>query len=470
MNRVLPWKLIGAVLGVVIGAAIANLEPPQGLSPKGLLALGVFVCAIIWWMIEILPDYMTAILMCCAWTGFGAVKYDAAFISFAGATLWLLIGALGLAVGVAKCGLLRRIALFLMGLFPLTFKGQTLALMVTGTVLSPLIPSSSAKIAVVAPFAVTISDSMGFERKSPGAGGIFSSMYISLGCAHPLFLSASFLCYAALGLLPKDVQAQFTWTTWFINALPWGLTLLILGYFTILFLYRPESGAKMTADLIKEQRTAQGPMTIQEKIVAIILVITLLLWMTEKIHGINSAIVALVSMGLMQLFNVTNRADFRSEVAWDAIVFVGCILNISAVFKETGVDKWISQAVGPYIVPLLSENIFVFFIILSVAIYLIRLVIASQFATITIFMILLLPLLGAAGINPWVMVFVCLVAINVWLFMYQNVQYLVAFFAAAKGEMVSHKQMVKLSIAYMVISIIGLVVSIPVWKMTGLLK
>ena len=211
-------------------------------------------------------------------------------------------------------------------------------------------------------------------------------------------------------------------------------------------------------------------MSWQEKAVIAVLFVTLVLWMTEKMHGVSSALVALAAAGILVGLNIITRPAFRNEIAWEAIVFVGCILNISEVFKSTGIDKWIGRAIGPYLVPLLSESIFLFIIALSIAMYLIRFLMASQMAAMIVFMILLLPLVGAAGINPWVVAFASFVSVNVWLFMYQNVQYLIAFFAADSGQMVSHKQMIKLCFAYMIISIIGLLVSIPVWRLTGLLK
>jgi len=41
---------------------------------------------------------------------------------------------------------------------------------------------------------------------------------------------------------------------------------------------------------------------------------------------------------------------------------------------------------------------------------------------------------------------------------------------AAGGDMVEFSEMRKFSIAYMIISVVGLLASVPVWKMMGLLK
>lgn len=463
-------KLIGAIIGIALGVFVAQLSPPAGLNVKAMWGMGIFVCTVVWWIANCLPDYVTALLMCAAWAGFKVVPFGTAFSGFSNATLWLLIGAFGMAAAVSKSGLLTRLSLYLMSLFPLTFKGQVLAQLITGTLIMPLIPSGSAKIAVVAPFTAAVSENMGYARKSEGAGGIFSGMFLSLGCIHPLFLSGSFLCYATVGLLPKEMQSQITWMTWFINALPWGAAVLALGYFAILFLYKPEAGKTLSPDMIKDQRAKLGPMSRNEKIVATVLTITLLLWMTERLHGVNSGIVAVLSMCTMIGFNIMDRNYFKSGIAWDAIMFIGCIFTVSTVFGALKITEWTGKVMGPYIAPYLSGSIYVFLAGLCILIYLIRFVLASQLAVMTIFTLFLTPFAIKAGIHPWVMGFTAFVAINVWIMMYQNAQYLVAFYGANGGEMVTHKQMIKLSVAYMVVSIIGLWVSVPVWMMTGMIK
>ena len=464
------WKLIGGAAGIALGWYFASLPVFPGLTDKAMVAIGIFLCTVVWWMVDVLPDYVTCILMCAAFAGFKVVPYTTAFSSFSNTTYWLLIGALGLAAGVSKSGLLNRLALHVMNKFPLTFKGQTLALMVTGTLMTPLIPSANGKIAVVAPFSLAISDNMGYARKSAGAAGIFSAMFLSLGCIHPLFISGSFMGYAVNGLLPKDIQAQMTWTNWFISALPWGITMIVLGYLAILFLYKPAEDKKLSPELIKSQIAALGPMKQSEKIVAVVLVLTLALWMTEKMHGISSAIVAIASMSVLLGFYLYDRPAFRSSIPWDAAIFMGGILNLSVVFPALKIDKWVGDNLGPYVVPLLSQNFFIFLALLCIIIYAVRFVIASQLACITIFTLLLTPFAINAGINPWIMAFTCYVAINVWMVMYQNVQYVTAFYLAGNGEMVTHKQMLKLTFAYMAISVAGLMVSIPVWKLMGMIK
>ncbi len=468
-NTKLYLQVFGMLVGVIIGLIIAKAAPPEGLTQQSMIGLGIFICTIIWWIINLIPDYVVILLMCSCWVLFGAVDFGTAFAGFSNKNVWLLIGAFGLAVGVSQSGLLTRLSLFLMSLFPINFKGQSLGLMITGTVLQPLIPSGSAKIAVVAPLTAEISKNMGYAQKSKGALGLWSSMFISLGTMHPLFLSGSFLCYAMVGLLPAETQGDITWMTWFINALPWGIAIFVLGYLSILFMYKPEVDNVTASEMVKEQRAALGPIKRQEWISIAVLAVALLLWMTERIHGIPAGVVAVIAMCILISFKLIDRTSFKAKIAWDALVFIGCIYGLGGVFKVIGLTDYIGGMVGPYIIPMISGNIVLFLIGLAVLIYLARFLMASQLAMFSIITVLLAPLAIEAGIHPWIIGFASFVSVNVWIFMYQNAQYLVALFGADGGEMVDHKQNIKLCLVYMVISIIGLIISIPFWKLTGMI-
>lgn len=462
-------KIIGAIVGIIVGVAIANAPVPAGLTVKAMWGMGIFAWAVVWWMADVVSDYATTLMMLSAFALFKVVPFDTAFASFHSTTIWLIVGALAYGAAATKSGLLKRVALMAMSKFPLTFKGQAAALFSAGMILTPFIPTVTAKVGVLAPFAQAICDNMGYEKKSKGATGLFLAMFIALVPVYSLFLSANFMCYALLGFLPKEVAAQMTWMNWFINALPWGVTMLVLSYLAVLKFHSPdEKNATVNADFIGDQMKALGPMSSKEKVVAIILVISLLLWMTEKMHGINSALVALAGTFIMLLFEVIDRSSFRAAIPWDAVVFLGGLFNVPVVFGALKINPWISKVCGPYVGPLISGNIFVFIAVICIVVYAIRAFLVSQTAVIAILVILLTPLATQVGINPWVPAFIVFVAGNCWYVPYQNASFLVSYYATG-GDMVTHGQTMKLAIIYMVSTILGLWVSVPVWKMTGLM-
>ena len=270
-----------------------------------------------------------------------------------------MVGALGMGVGVAQSGLLNRVALMIMSKFPPTFKGMTTALYVAGNVINPLIPSATAKVSIVAPFSKAIGEKLGFKNESEGMGGLFAAMFMSTGVLYPLFLSASFFNYTLIGLMPKEVAAKITWMSWFSATWVWGLVVMVLGYFAIQMLYKPKEEQKMDPEFINQEISKLGPMTGKEKIVAAILAVSLCMWITERVHGISAAQVAVAALVLMLAFNIFDRVAFRSKIAWDSIFFIGGILNLAALFPALKVDKWIGNVVGPVLSPLMS-NMYLF--------------------------------------------------------------------------------------------------------------
>ena len=49
-ENVVRLKQIVAVLAVVLGIAIALMPPPNGLNRQAMIALGIVVWAVFWWI------------------------------------------------------------------------------------------------------------------------------------------------------------------------------------------------------------------------------------------------------------------------------------------------------------------------------------------------------------------------------------------------------------------------------------
>lgn len=462
-------KIIVLIIAITLGVVIANLTPPEPLTTKSMLGLGIFVCFVILSMVEIMPDYVCWLAMCTAWAGTKCVTFAQAFGAFNTGAWWLVVGAMVLAAAVAKCGLLKRVALVMMTRFPVTYKWQTLSLLLTGFIVSPMIPSGTVKVTLMSPFALSISDAMGFKRRSNGASGLFASMFLSIGLMIPTMISATFINYVIIGALGDEHSVSYM--MWFVACIPWILLTLGVGYFVIHILYRVDSSTiTATNEAMIEQRKALGPMTRDEIITAVVLVLCLILWITERLHGISAAIVTLSAVVVLCMTNIVDRVTFRGKVTWDAIIFLGCAVSMTTAFPAMGIDKWIAKIAGPTLVPMLTNNIFLFIFVLSIAVYIIRIFMVSQTAFMALFAVFLVPAAVAANIHPWVLCFMSITAANVFVLKYQNIMYLPALFSAATAageDFVEHKQIAKFAAYYMVSNIVFLCICVPYWKFLG---
>jgi DASS family divalent anion:Na+ symporter len=461
-------RVIGGVLGIAIAMVIAIQSPPAGLSAEGLRALAILCWAVTYWMFDVFPDYAVALMMTVLFVICNVVPEKIAFATFGSSSYWLLVAAIGLGVAATKSGLLSRTSLLVLTMFPATYRGQVIALIGCGTLIGPLIPSVTAKMAVMAPLGLAISDALGFKHKSPGSTGLFAALGTGFNLSCPIFLSSSFIGYIVVALLPAEYRPQFSWINWFLCAAVWGVVMLVGCTLAIFLLYRPDQKVSIPPEFIAGELVKMGPMKKDEKITLIVLLVTLAFWITEPWHKIPASIVALTGLSILLCLDIYDRSDFRKLIMWDALLFLGAVVNLGTVFSYLKVDTWVGTVLSPLLAPY-TTNIILYIIALSILVYLARFIIASLTAGVSVLALVFIPVAAAQGIHPWVAGFTVYCAANIWNVFYQSTVWLAGYYAT-DGKMAEFGQMRKFSIAYMIISILGLIASIPLWHFMGFLK
>ena len=161
---VLFKKFLLEALSIAVSAGVALSPPPSGLETEAMWVAGLLVWTLLNLILRYIPDFVVLMMMSCMWVVLHIMPFQQAFESFTGTTVWLLVGALGIGTAVTKSGLLTRVALCTMKLCSPTFSGQVFAMLASGVVLSPFIPSTTAKVAVAGALATDVG---GAPRISP---------------------------------------------------------------------------------------------------------------------------------------------------------------------------------------------------------------------------------------------------------------------------------------------------------------
>ena len=462
-------KFLSELIAIVLGLIVAFTPPPSGLTPKAMWTLALLAWAVINWVLKIMPDFCVILIMCCAWVLLRIVPFTTAFGVFATPTIWLLVGVFGIGIGVTKSGLLKRVALKILKLFPPTFNGQILAMMITGLIIGPAIPSSMAKIAIASPMASSIGETMGFKANSHGMLGLFAATYTGYSLLAPAFISASFFGYMILSLMPENVQQQFSWLFWFEAMIPWCVSVFIGCYFAIKMIYNPGKDASMPKDIIEKQIESLGPMTKNEKITLVVLVICIVFWILESFIKIPAVIPAIMGCVLLIVFNIIDFQDYNTKIAWHIITFAGGVIAIAGVLKAMSLIDWFSTNFGAYMGGFVS-NPYIFVILGSIVMFLLRFIIVDHMTAFTLFIIILSPFCLNAGISPWIAGIIAYVNIMPFVTFYQNIQFVVAYQAFGGEAVIEYKRTISFYFVYMIINICALLVSVPYWKLLGLIK
>ena len=472
-SNILTKKNIFTVSGIIAFILIAFvLKTPQSLEDAavavgstGALAmriLGITFLAIFWWVGNVMPDWLTTIAMLLLWILIGGVPFNTAFSAFSGTSVWIIMGALCFAAAIGKTGFFNRISWFLLKIFPPTFTGQVVALLVVGTICSPLIPSSTAKAVLGVTIATGLANAMGYSPESPGRYGLFAAAWIGFANTTPAFVSASIFGYTLIGALPEGSD-PVTWGSWFIAMIPWLTVLLIGSFIAIKLLYKPDTSAAMSKEYAHEQYKKLGKLAGKELQSALILTGAVVLWILESKIGINAAVTAMLATFLCFALGILDYKQIATAPSWGMIIFLGGVLSLGNIFSKFGINTWLQTLLSPLFTNL--NNPYLVAVVIIGVVILIRFVLISQSATIIIMMTVLCPLAGNIGLSPFVIGLLVYTAELCWFVPYQN-----AVFAASipctEGK-ISARGTVAACIAYELISMIGCLISIPYWTMLG---
>lgn len=455
------------VLFLLIGLAamllISYLPGETELMTRvGWKYLGCFAFMLIVLISGALPDWaavLTTMALIVA-TKVGTVAEVTA--QFSGSTIWLCIGVFIMSIGINNSGIMKRLALWVLTKFPGTYNGQVTAMLLSGLITTPIIPSSFAKTALMAPLTSQVSEAVRVEPNSKPALGLWFANFICTYNLGNAFLSGS----AFVALMIGYIGSEFTWVSWLATTWLWYIISIVLVYLFCTIYCKPKEKTSGNVDFIKEQYKALGPLSANEKKGFLIIACALVLWITQKLHGIDAGMVALLADVAFIACGLITAPDANAKGQWTLIIFIGGVLSIAGLMTTTGVGTWIASWLGPITAPFLG-NPYIFVLSLCILTYALRYVIVSQTCCLTVLVGVLFPLLPGAGISNFVMVFVAYMSTMLWNSAYMNPS--VAGFVRMAGEKyVPFKLASKASIFYMACNLIALMASVPIWQGLGL--
>lgn len=395
------------------------------------------------------------------------------FGAFSGSTVWLVIMVFALSAGIGKSGLLNRIAIAILSVFPPTYTGAVVAMMCTGTVLSPLIPSVNAKVNILIPFATSTTEEMGIKPRSKGALGLFTACYLPAYLGGNAFLTGSVYVSVICGFITSYAAAlgvegaSFNFVSWLVAASVWFVVLLAGTFLFCAVLCRPAEKVEFSRTFFKDRLKEMGAMRRDEKIAGAILVIALLLWSTSSFHGMDTAMIGWAAICVMCATGLLAPSDFNTKIPWSLVVFIGSLLGMANYMSTLGWSDAIAGVLGPILAPLVASPwIFVPFICIFT--YLLRFLIIEQNTALVVVMAIFGGLMHAAGMNLYVIIFTEFMSSMCWTVPYMN-PFAMATLGVAGGKYVTFPEMRRASILYMAINLVGCTASIPLWYALGFL-
>jgi CRP-like cAMP-binding protein/di/tricarboxylate transporter len=460
--RATPRFVVAATVAAAsIGGALWS---SQAATPQ-LTFLFLLCAAIGLWVTAILPEFAVAIGLATGWIVLG-VADPAQVLAGYGSPSWATaLAILGLGSAISTSGLLFRVGLLLLRRMPHGLVGQAATFLFTGVLLTPLLPSSTARGGLTVPLAVTAASTQRLQERSPESALLGMSAYIG---ANPLlfaFLNGSTSCLLAIGLLPEATRQRFDFAYWFVAALPLTLLTALGSLVAMLLLLRPGRAVAASDSRLTLQLSLLGRPTARELAMAAILALTVVGWNVAPALGLGSAAVSLLGLVAAIVTGCFTRASLQL-LNWDFLVSYGVVLSLSQIVVLLGIDDLAAAQVadllgGRAVHPLL------FVLTLALLTLLVR-VFLPQDQALLLIALAIVPSAPAFGVDPWIVAITILATFSTWFYPSQTIGYPIAF-DASEGRLFTHTQARLVCLGFTLAVLLALALSVPYWRLLGLL-
>jgi len=449
------------VLITLAFTAAAGMVGRQSPPLAFLLLLGE---AISLWVTALLPDFLVCAGLGVGWVLFG-VATPAQVLAGFGTSSWMTaLAILGLAAAISSSGLLFRFGLLLVRRMPSGLFAQAATFLFTGILLTPLLPSSTARSGLAIPLALTAAQAQRLKEQGPESAVLGMAAYIGANPLLFLFMNGSTSCLLALGLVPEATRVRFDFSTWLIAAAPLA-ALVCLGTLIMLWVVlRPGKVTGASRAQLNLQLSLLGKPTPKETAMTVILLATVAGWNVGPAVGIPSAAIGLLSLLAAATAGCFNRASLQG-LNWDFLIAYGVILSISGLTSALGIDAQaaalVSQVVGDGGVnPLL-------FVLAVASLCLVVRIMLPQDQALLLLALALVPAAPVVGVDPWVIIITLLATFSTWFFPSQTVGYLVAY-DASEERLFTHGQARRVCFGFTVVLLLSLALTVPYWMLIGL--
>jgi DASS family divalent anion:Na+ symporter len=344
-----------AVLALAV--AIWIIPPPEGLTVPAWRLFAIFIAAIASVIAGALPMLTASVFAAAAAVLTGLLTPVQAYSGFANSSILLIVIAFLVARAVVKCGLGQRLGHFFVSWFGRSTLGLSYSIFLVDGLIAPAFPSNTARAGVLYPLVVGVAEAGGATPANPSRrrlGGylMFSGM-VSLSLSSALWFTA--MVANPLGAeLARSAGVQITFVSWLIASSIPTLTAMFLMPWLLQRIMKPEVSSTPDAPAAaKRALAALGPLSRDERIVAVTFVGMVALWAAAGFVGLDSTAIAFLGLGILLATGVLTPADIAQEgdvlatFIWFAVLF-----TLSGQLNEMGfmgyLGERLASALGGY--------------------------------------------------------------------------------------------------------------------------
>ncbi|MEZ4722699.1 MAG: SLC13 family permease [Flavobacteriales bacterium] len=359
-------KKLSYFIGPLLFILISWLDVFDEQSRSAVVGLAAWMIA--WWVFEVFPIYVTALLPMVFFPALGVMSVKDTFAPYASPIVFLFLGGFLIALAMEERQLHKRIAFWMVRVTGTKPKGIILGFMLATASVAMWI-SNTATAVMMLPIGLSIIQLIQENDGETPFSKRFS-LLLMLGIAYAANTGG---IITLIGTPPNLVFAgyyfdrfniDFAFSTWLAIGLPVGTLILLLGYFLLTSFVYPISNRSIIGvkELFDAKWRELGPISMPEKLVLVVFSLTVFAWIflnpineTIGTQVLNNTNVAMAGGLLMFLVPVNWKEnefiihwESTKKLPWGILILFGGGLCLAAGLEKVGVIDsvaiWVNES------------------------------------------------------------------------------------------------------------------------------
>ena len=346
-------RLIQFMGSILISLLLTFVVKDDSFSSPQVYVLFLLFFSICLWITEAIPPFAVGIMI----VGFLVfflgqpdleeyqIEVEKFVNTWSDSVIWLLLGGFFMAEGLKKTGLDVKVFSFATSRFGGNTSRLLLVLMVTCAGISMFMSNTATAammLAALTPLIQSLDKSNGFSKALllgiPGAASIG-------GIGTIIGSPPNAIAVDMINRLPS-VSNKIDFLDWMILGVP--VAFLLVFIFWIILQHKYSFPEKINLSALHQPEEEVNTVELlgnwnKQKVMRIVLGITILLWVTDGLHPIPMAAVSGIPIIVLTMTNILTAEDVRS-LPWDTLMLVAGGLSLGLAIQETGLmDYFLEQ-------------------------------------------------------------------------------------------------------------------------------
>ena len=346
-NRYIKVGLI-SLIALVIAMVPTTIFGIDGLTPIQQRVIAIFVWAACMWIIEAVPAWTTSLLIIVIMlltisdSGISAlisgydkselISYKVIMNTFANPTVMLFMGGFILALVASKSGIDVSMARAMLKPFGSSPKVVLFGFMLVTAIFSMFV-SNTATAAMMLTFLAPVLRQLPATEKGTAALALAIPIGANIGgLATPIGTPPNGIALQYINSGELAGVSPIDFGEWMLIMTPLMLVILVISWM-LLRLTFPFTAKKINLHIMGGAKKGWRTYVIYAT-----LAITILLWMFEKVTGVNSYVVALIPIGVFAITRIIKSSDLK-DIDWACLWMVAGGFALGEGMSKTGLAE-----------------------------------------------------------------------------------------------------------------------------------